>query len=102
VRILTEAALGGWDSHLAQSLQSEQAGGVPVELSMHTHRLDDLVFNRQDRVKRGHGVLEDHGNAAAADLAQLALGQSDELARVQPDAARNHRPRSREQPQDGT
>ena len=34
-------------------------------------RLDDLVADRMHRAERGHRLLEDHGDLAAADAANL-------------------------------
>jgi len=42
--------------------------------------LGDLPANCQDRVQRGHRLLEDHADVAAAHLADLLLGQPPQVA----------------------
>ena len=41
--------------------------------------LGNLVANRKQRVERGHGLLKDHGDIAAAHLAQLCLGHAQQI-----------------------
>ncbi len=43
-------------------------------------RLHDLRADGEDRVERGHRLLEDHADVAAANRLHLALGQADEVA----------------------
>ncbi len=56
-----------------------------------------LAPHAEDRVERGAGVLEDHGDAPAAQRAHLAGGQADELAPLEADAARDDPPRGRDE-----
>ena len=49
--------------------------------------LDHLGVDAQHRVQRRHRILEDHRDALAAQLAQLRLGQADELAALEADGA---------------
>ena len=51
----------------------------------HQH-LDDLVADGVARIERGHRLLEDHREAVAAQIAQLAVRQIE-----QPDAVEGHR-----------
>jgi hypothetical protein len=46
-------------------------------------RLDDLEPDRVDGVEGGHRLLEDHGDLAAADLAELLGLESQDLAAVE-------------------
>ena len=46
---------------------------------MSQHGFGDLVADAHDRIERGHGLLEDHGDARAAKLAQLIGGQRGEM-----------------------
>ena len=55
---------------------------------MQTHRLGHLLADRLGRVQRGERVLEDHRDLIAAQLAQLMLGQTDQLAVIELDRAR--------------
>ena len=43
---------------------------------MHPDRLGDLVADREQRVQRGHRVLQDHRDPLAAHLAHLLVGFS--------------------------
>ena len=43
----------------------------PAAFLVSLHRLGNLIPHRNDRVQACHGVLEDHGDVLAADLAQL-------------------------------
>ena len=47
----------------------------------------DLVADAQDRVEGGHGLLEDHGDAAAAEAAHGRLGEGEEGLAVEGDGA---------------
>ena len=38
---------------------------------MEQDNFPDLIAHRHDRVQRSHGILEDHGDLSAADLAHL-------------------------------
>ena len=48
--------------------------------------LGDLPLDVQDRVERGHGVLEDHDHAVAPDVLQLPRRQPREVAALEQDA----------------
>ena len=52
-----------FDSHAALELQD----------------LGNLVTNGEQRVERGHGLLEDHGDVAAAHFAQLRLVHAQQI-----------------------
>ena len=41
--------------------------------------LGNLVTNGEQRVERGHGLLENHGDVAAAHLAQLCLVHAQQI-----------------------
>ena len=41
----------------------------------------DLVADAHDRVERGHGLLKNHGDARAAELAHVIVGKLEEIAR---------------------
>src|SRR5580704_19578005 len=49
---------------------------------MSENSLCDLVADTHHGIERGHGFLEDHGNARAAELAHGVIGQSWETAGV--------------------
>jgi hypothetical protein len=58
-----------------------------VHVQVQFQRFGDLAANRQHRVKRGHRVLKDHGDAVAANLAQLFLAHLDQVLTVKQDLA---------------
>ena len=41
---------------------------------VHPDRLGHLVADGEQRVQRGHGILQDHGDALAAHAAHLGVG----------------------------
>jgi hypothetical protein len=72
-------------------------------LLIHVHvefeRLGDLPANRQHRVERGHRILKNHGDAVAADVAQLIFTQFQQVLTVEQDfAVDNLAGRLRDQP----
>ena len=69
---------------------------------MQPDHLADLVADRQHRVQRRHGVLEDHGYFLAADLSHLLFAQILNVFSVQPDfSAGDDAGRIRNQTNDG-
>ena len=73
--ILVQAALAPGDLHLAEQLCRPLATGrAPKAGFVGGQRLDDLMADRLDRIKRGRGVLEDEGDLLAAHRGQLAVG----------------------------
>src|SRR6185369_7133346 len=65
-----------------QRLDGQPVGFAPaLALVQHEH-LRDLPANRQDRIERRHRLLEDHGDAIAAQRALLGRRKSLDLAAV--------------------
>ena len=87
VRILVEAALGIGDADQAQQLDRARARRRFGHLQVDEERLHDLQADRQDRVERGHGLLEDHRDVAAADLAHFLVRERQQVAAFEQDAA---------------
>ena len=52
----------------------------------HEH-LRDLIAHGVDRVEGGHGLLENHGDAVAADVAHLGRRQGEKILPLEADAA---------------
>ncbi len=73
-----------------QCRQRPLPGLGAADIGMRADRLGQLGAHGQDRVQAGHRFLEDHGDAVAADAAQLCLGGGGQVGRAQPDAARRH------------
>ncbi|KAG1601557.1 hypothetical protein G6F46_013943 [Rhizopus delemar] len=63
--------------------------------------LDDLVADREDRVQRGHRLLEDHGDAVAAQRAALAFRQRQQVLAFEQDAAARFGQQARQRQQRG-
>ena len=61
-----------------------------AHLQMDEQRLHDLLADRQDRVERGHRLLEDHRDVAAAQFAHLLVGEFEQVAAFEQHAARRH------------
>ena len=72
VRVLVDPLLGRRDADQAQHLdrRGARASRRPDPL-VEQDRLDDLVADGEDRVERGHRLLEDHRDLVAADLPHL-------------------------------
>ena len=67
-------------------------GVARVHALMQPHRLADLLADGQHRVQAGHRLLEDHRDRVAADVAHLRLGQRQQIAALEADAARRSCP----------
>ena len=50
---------------------------------MHGDRLGDLVADREERIERGHRLLEDHGDLVAADRLHLLLLEIEQVAALE-------------------
>ena len=67
-RIHIKASTGVADPHALQKRQGLGAGVATAHLAMGAHRLDHLRPHRHDGIERAQGVLEYHGDIAAAHL----------------------------------
>ena len=72
-----------------------------VDVVVHAHGLRHLVADGEERVQRGHGVLQDHGDPLAADVTHLAVGLLQEVLALEEDLAAHDARRRREQAQEG-
>jgi hypothetical protein len=64
-------------------------------------RLRHLVADREERIERGHGVLQDHGDALAAYAAHVGVRLLQQVLTLEQHAAARHAGRWRQQAQDG-
>ncbi len=80
MRILFQAALGVGDADQAQQLDRAALRSRDIAAAMLLDRLGDLPPDGQDRVQRGHRLLEHHADLAAAHLAHLFFGQQHQIA----------------------
>ena len=72
---------------LEQKLEHALAGARFIHVAMQLQYLAHLLLDGVQRVERGHRLLEDHGDAVAADRLQLRLGDLQEVAAFKPDLA---------------
>ena len=101
VRILVEAALGVGDAHHLQELGRALARGGHVHPQVDQQRLHDLEADGEHRVERRHRLLEDHRDVAPANLAHLVVGELQQVAALEEDAAADDAPGGlREEPHD--
>ena len=63
-------------------------------------RLGHLLAHREQRVERGHRVLEDHRDALTADLLELLLRAADQLRTLQAHRALHLTRGHRDEPDD--
>ncbi len=87
VRVGAQPFIGGGDADAAQGVPGAGAGHRPADGLMRLHGLDHLGVDAQDRVERHHRVLEDHGDAAAAETAHRGFRQAHEVLAAEQDAA---------------
>ena len=73
VRILVHPAGGVRDAYFFQGGDAFLPSGFFVQSLMQAQRLYQLGAYPEKWIKRGHGVLEDHADAAAADFLEFFL-----------------------------
>ena len=88
VRIGACALLGGRDPHHVQHGDGLLPGGGMAGRTMGAVCLHQLIADSMDRVERGHGLLEDHGEAITAEPTTRLVGQLGEVDVVEQDVAR--------------
>ena len=108
VGVLVEALRGVGDSDLAQHVDRDLAGLLPVRRAVQQDHLANLVANRVHRRQAGHRLLEDHGDLASPDgpdgrAVRRQFQQFDRLALggVEGDRAVHGAARGRHDAQDG-
>src|SRR5262249_4888614 len=72
-------------------LDGAPAGGAARHVRVDPQLLANLPADGIDRGERRHRILEDHRDLLAADVAQLALRQAQQLAALVDDRAFDHR-----------
>jgi hypothetical protein len=86
----SEPALGVGDADQPQQFDRARARLLLAHAEMDGERLHDLQPDRQQRIERGHRLLEDHRDVAAADLAHRLVVEIEQVAAVEHDAAARH------------
>ena len=88
MRVLLDALLGLRDADLGSSISTARLRGLAsAEAAVQRQRLGDLVAAGEDRVERGHRLLEDHRDAVAARRLHLLVGQRQQVGAAEPIAA---------------
>ncbi|MNZ76415.1 hypothetical protein D3C78_949180 [compost metagenome] len=83
MRIGLEAFLGFLDAHQVQQFKDPRLRRFACQAFVHQQGFADLFFDAVQRVQGRHGLLEDHRNAIAAQLSQLAgIGTHQFLAAI--------------------
>ena len=101
MRILLEPLLGIGDADQPQQFGGARVGVLLVHPEMELQRLDDLQPDRQHRVERGHRLLEDHRDFAAAHVRASPLRAASRRSRPSNmDAALRDAAGARQQPHD--
>ena len=96
-----QARLRRGDAHRLQQLARAAPGGGAAGALVHPDRLGHLVADREQRVQRGHRVLQDHGDALAAHVAHLGVGFLQQVLALEQHPAAGDPRRRRQQAQDG-
>ena len=87
VRVGVEPVLGVGQADQAQELEGAHPRRPHRHPAMHQQGLGDLLFQRVQRVERGHRLLKDDRDAVAADPAQRCGSGADQLLAGKADAA---------------
>ena len=88
MRIGAEPAARVAEADKLQELQRPCAGLPAAQPAVKREDLADLTVDRVERVERGHGFLEHHGDVVAAHSPDLAIGRRQEIPSLEQDAAR--------------
>ena len=88
VGIGAEPAFRVLDAHLVEKLEHPLARPGLRHAAMHDEHLAHLLLDGVERVEGGHGLLEDHGDAIAANGAHLLVGKGQQVLAGEQDLAR--------------
>ncbi len=101
VRVILHPPLGRGDADARQRLDRQPVGLPPVLALVQHEHLGDLPADRRDRIERRHRLLEDHGDAIAAQRALLGRRKVLDLPAVKSDGAGADRQRLAQQADQG-
>ncbi len=90
MRILFQPPRAVGDADELQQFERTRLGLCVCHLQVDEQRLHDLLADREHRVERGHRLLEDHRDVAAADRAHLVGGQFEQVAAFEQHAPLGH------------
>ncbi len=89
MRILPQPPAGIGDADHFEQLQGAALGVSASRALMLFEHFGYLAADRQHGIERGHRLLEDHPDVAAADQAHLGLGERQQVAAVEQDLSRH-------------
>ena len=101
VRILVERAPARGCAQLEHAASARPRASVALLRRCSANGLGDLLADGHDRIERGHRLLEDHRDLAAAHAAASPARSSAQFAAGEPDRCRPRLQRQRQQPHDG-
>ena len=87
MRVLRQPLLGGGNADRGEQFDAAPGGGRKIELEMFLQRLDQLGADGQDRIERGHRILEHDRQRSPAQLAQFLRRQLQQILPVEHHAA---------------
>jgi hypothetical protein len=87
VRVFVDPPLRQRDAHPGQRVDGAFTRLLPADGEVRAVGLGDLLADAEDRVERGHRLLEDHRDVAAADGLHLRLGQVGQVLPLEQDLA---------------
>ena len=89
------------DAHELEQLASPGERLALRDARVRARHVDELVADPRDGVERGHRALEDEGDIAPAETAQLRRAQADELAALENDLPADDLPGRAQHLEDG-
>ena len=101
MRILLEPARAVGDADELEQFEGACRRLLVVHLQMNLQGLHHLLADGQHRIERGHRLLENHRDVAAALLAHLLLGEVEQVLPFEQDLALRHPAGLGEQAHDG-
>ena len=101
VRVVARAALGLRNADLVEQLDGAAPRGPAADAPVQPDGLGDLAADGEDRIERGHRLLEYHRQAGAADGTHLALGQPQQIAPLEAHVPADDPPGRRHEPHEG-
>ena len=87
VRVLLEAPLRLADADHPEELDRSLIRALLAEAQMEHHGLRELQTDGQHRIERGHGLLEHHGDLAAAHTANCVIAHREQIPAPETDRA---------------
>ncbi len=87
MRVVVEAARGGGNADALEHFNGVAASLEVCVTQVETSDFGELPADGEKRIEGGHRILKDHGDAIAADVGELALGEREQIAAFENGAA---------------